>query len=701
MKGKWYVGILIAAFIVVVGGIALAVQKNVVVNAPQTILSSQNFSVTSSHELAGNSISKGLIYVTNEKGEKVDVTVRLNELNQIQLSTLKEGSFKMHIKKKAFLKAPFFTKGKTIQFNVINQLTHLSTEEELKTHFKKILEKEKQNEKYMRSEQFSMSSGLTTESIQDQSESEYSQTNNQVAGIEEGDSTLTDGQTIFTISNNTIFFTDIRTPSSMKIQAKIQLPQESYVSEMVLHENYLIVSYTDYSSMEASTNGEMIYLSKLAIYDISNKKNPQKIREIGQEGDIIAVRKINNFMYFITQNTPNYWLLREEKNTNLKPSVYDSKSKSMRKLNNDEITILPNSEEALYTIISTIDLNNNDSEKVETEAYLGGGVGFYMSHDAMYLTASKYNNNAMSRALIDIAFENVATETTIYRFKVDGLSVVFSGQNVVPGNILNQFSMDEHNGYFRVAATDGNTRGENATSSSAIYIFNENMVQTGVVKDLAKGERIYSARFLGDKAFIVTFKEMDPLFAFDLSDPSNPKVLGELKIPGYSTYLHPIDETHLLGLGFNTEVQNNEFSSEPTATQVGLKLALFDVSDLTNPIEQDKEILGDSGTYSQAIHNHKAFFIYKEKNLYGFPIDYMRENNYNVIPNFTAAMFKVTAENGIELLGHLNSENSSSDWDNMAQRIIYVGTSLYLIRNRVIESYNLEDLSYINNVKLK
>jgi len=308
--------------------------------------------------------------------------------------------------------------------------------------------------------------------------------------------------------------------------------------------------------------------------------------------------------------------------------------------------------------------------------------------------------------MMDIAIAREASETSIYRFAVNGTNVAFTGQTTINGSILNQFSMDEYNGYFRVATTSGITRGADADSTSAITIFDSSMNQVGKVSDLAKGERIYSARFMGDRAYIVTFKEMDPLFTFDLSNPTQPKVLGELKIPGYSTYLHPVGDNHLLGLGFQTEVKKIEGSNETFVEQVGLKLSLFNVKDLNNPIEQDVEIIGGAGTYSQAVDSHKAFFVHAEKNLYGFPVsihDY-HKNPANSFVGQGAMLYTVTPETGIEVAANLvsPSQNKSYEiWEETTQRILYINDAIYLVKPQQIVSYNINSFNQLGNVSFQ
>lgn len=173
--------------------------------------------------------------------------------------------------------------------------------------------------------------------------------------------------------------------------------------------------------------------------------------------------------------------------------------------------------------------------------------------------------------------------------------------------------MDEYDSYFRIATTTSRSSGTG--SLNHLYVLDEDLEIVGSVEDLAEGESIYSVRFMGKKAYIVTFKKIDPLFVIDLEDPENPSVLGYLKITGYSDYLHPYDENHVFGIGKETAGGDEQFS-----WYQGVKVSLFDVSDVANPIEKAKFEIGDRGTDSEALRDHKAVLFDKEKGILVLPI---------------------------------------------------------------------------------
>ena len=221
------------------------------------------------------------------------------------------------------------------------------------------------------------------------------------------------------------------------------------------------------------------------------------------------------------------------------------------------------------------------------------------------------------------------------------------------------------------------------------------------MEDLAPGERIYSARFIGDKAYMVTFKETDPLFVIDISAPSSPQVLGELKIPGFSNYLHPLDDNHLIGFGYDTKLVP-EKNGEPRVVTGGMKISLFDVSNFNAPVEKDTEIIGGAGTYSALQYDHKALFTHKEKNLFGFPAAIYKETtgDYVEFEGEGALIYTITAQ-GISQTASLveQTDNQYEDWNTAVQRILYVGDTLYTVANGEIKSYGLETFEPISILK--
>ena len=308
-------------------------------------------------------------------------------------------------------------------------------------------------------------------------------------------------------------------------------------------------------------------------------------------------------------------------------------------------------------------------------------------------------------------------ETFIYRFALNNGKLDYTGKGQVPGSILNQFSMDENDGFFRMATTKGDIFGEGENiSKNNMYILDSDLDICGSLEDVAPGEKIYSVRFMGDRAYMVTFKKVDPLFVIDLKDAKNPKILGALKIPGYSDYLHPYDENHVIGFGKDAIELSNEGSwgksGSTTAYYQGMKIALFDVSDVNNPKEKFKEMIGDRGTDSELLRDHKALLFSKEKGLMAFPVTVMEIKNggnitagnmpaYGSFSFQGAYVYNIDLEEGFKLkarISHISEEEyrkSGDRWydsNKNVERIIYIGDDIYTISKGMIKANNIKDM---------
>ena len=247
--------------------------------------------------------------------------------------------------------------------------------------------------------------------------------------------------------------------------------------------------------------------------------------------------------------------------------------------------------------------------------------------------------------------------------------------------------MDEYEGNLRIATTSG----YDEKAVNQLFILDENLQEIGRIDNMAKGERIYSVRFIGKVGYIVTFEQVDPLFVIDLSNPRNPEIKGELKIPGYSSYLHPYDETHIIGIGYNTK--SNGYGGITTSN---MKMSMFDVSDLSNPIEMFHVDIGGTSAYSDILYNHKALFEHKGKDLIGFPVtlrEYRAKDDKDAF-----VLFHIDLEKGFERYGEISKE---IDYRTNIDRAIYIGDTLYTLADYEIRSYKLENLEELKTLKIE
>ena len=322
----------------------------------------------------------------------------------------------------------------------------------------------------------------------------------------------------------------------------------------------------------------------------------------------------------------------------------------------------------------------------------------------------------LSKGQLEKEFEKNREQTVINKIAIYDGKIVPKASGTVPGTVLNQFSMDEYDGNFRIATTSRSSGWFGGKSKNNVYVLDGDLEIIGKLEDLAPGESIYSARFMGERCYLVTFRKIDPLFVIDLSDPTNPEVLGKLKIPGYSDYLHPYDENHLIGIGKETvESKTGDFS-----WYQGVKISLFDVSDVEKPKEIAKYEIGDRGTDSYALRDHKAFLFSRSRDLLVIPVllaeidevkypggvspsqhgDYVWQGAY---------VFELTAEDGFELKGRVTHADSEqfikSGWyyresATSVKRSLYMDDVLYTISESKIKMNKLRGLMEINEVEL-
>lgn len=696
---------LIAAAIIAAIGIGFAFMiDKVSISASSIALAEQGWRANFSSELHSDAIDKGDIFLTDAEDEPVDVEMTLLENGKtLEIPEISTGDYILHVEKAA-IKGNFLKSlaNKEVPFSVQEEITALSSEEDLKSYFRQLLELQKSNERYGA---FGEGGGDTAEESASSDSAgagdggNYSSTNNQVEGVDEADLVKTDGSYIYSISDSRVLITDAQDPDDLTAAAELLLEPEMYARQLFLSGDTLVVMGSQYgiAPMDGKVRREMappISMTSVFFYDISDPSDPEFLRKVGTEGDLNGARLTDGILYYVSNVYPDIWMMDEE-DVELRPRIFDSKGgKEFSTLPYDRISILPGTMEGSYSIVSAIDLADPEENELATKGFLGGSEQLYMTKESLYLTASAYvpmgEQETDGNSSMDIWIPQLAN-TEIFKFALDGIDVSFLASSEVKGALLNQFSMDEYNGYFRIVTTEGLAWDEASPSKNHLFILDGGMQQVGAVEDLAKGERIYSARFMGDKAYMVTFKETDPLFVIDVAVPSSPKVLGELKIPGFSNYLHPLGEDHLIGFGSDTKLAASK-EGEARVVTGGMKISLFDVSDFENPIERDTEIIGGQGTNSALQYDHKALFTHQEKNLFGFPVSLYQETNgeYIEFEGEGAMVYTITPE-GIEEAANLIKESSAQyeDWNTSIQRLIYIDDTLFTIANSEIKSYDL------------
>lgn len=517
------------------------------------------------------------------------------------------------------------------------------------------------------------------ESIRDLSSDDYSKTNVQVENVDEADIVKTDGEYIYYITQNTVYIIkadNLEIVSSKNIYSDKERfsPEELYINKDKL---IVIGTYNTYQETENTVKKRYSYflnqkvMTQAIVYDISNKADPEEIRTVRLDGYYKDSRMIGENIYVISSKNAYYY--DEIKEDEILPLVYDTKT-GERIISATDIAYFPNTNSFSFMTVAGFDINNDNV--VCTETFFGASDEIYASQNHLYITQRNYDN-----------YDYRNSSNTIYKFKLNGSKIEMLCKGEVKGNLNNQFSMDEYEGNLRIATTSG----YDDEDTNQLYVFDENLKELSRIENIAVGEKIYAVRFIGKIGYVVTFEQIDPLFLIDLSDPRNPSIKGELKIPGYSSYLHPYDETHIIGIGYNTK--SNGYGG---VTNANMKMSMFDVSDLENPREMFSVDIGEEYASSSIMYNHKVLFENKSKDLIGFPVTY---RNYLASEDKDAfTIYHIDLEKGFERYGEISHEiNYRTNID----RAIYIGNTLYTLANTEIRSYNLDTFEHIKTLEIE
>jgi inhibitor of cysteine peptidase len=533
---------------------------------------------------------------------------------------------------------------------------------------------------------------------------DYSATNIQVAGVDEADIVKTDGEYIYLVSGNKTIIVKAYPPEQAQIVSEIEV--EGTIIGIFISGDRLVVFeeetpyYLYYDDVPVVKESYVPYVSPkifVKVYDVSDRENPRLQRELSAEGQYVSSRMIGDYAYVVI-NEPVY---EQDDELNL-PKIYFSGNET--EIPATDIYYSDVSDYYyMYTTIIAINMHNDEQEPPYETILLGASSNLYVSLNNIYLTFPVWGADILGREVWD------SQKTSIYRIHIEGDEIEYIASGEVPGMVLNQFSMDEYDSHFRVATT---TYGE--TTGNHVYILDMDLNIVGSLEDLAPGETIYSARFMGDRGYLVTFKQVDPLFVIDLSNPNHPRELGYLKVTGYSDYLHPYDENHLIGIGKET-TDAGEF-----AWYQGVKISLFDVSDVGNPREISKLEIGDRGTDSPVLWDHKAFLFDKPRNLMVMPL-LLAEVDVSDYPEGVPAwaygepvwqgayVFDISIDDGLQLRGRITHIDDPSELEQgyyyyysplSVERSLYIGDVLYTISQAKIQMNSLENLDYINEVEL-
>jgi hypothetical protein len=535
----------------------------------------------------------------------------------------------------------------------------------------------------------------------------HTDTNNQVAGVDEADFVKNDGTRIFVVSGRKLYVHQSWPAEALKAVGTVLL--EGYPREMFLSGQDRVVIFSQVMYQEDGQNdgqngspkpidGDIACIpgmcsygssaTKLTVVDVSNLASPQVLDEVYLPGNYFNARRVQGTVRVLLNDSfrwprdLKWWPEYED-------GLWDDKEKLKKKF--DEMIVsntklirqrtlaewMPSgwrrrpdgTKVALgydcrdfqrssapsrlgFVTVATLNMDSAAQETTVRRTSLVAEPGeVYATQNALYMSSSHWWRYPE---------DGQRDHTYVHKFDTSEPGVArYVASGVVEGRLLNQFSLDEHEGVLRTATTITTLKKneENpfwwwgqAETTNRLTTFRQKdgqMVQVGKSEELAKGERIYSARFIGNKGYVVTFRQVDPLFTFDLSDPANPRKVGELKVPGFSSYIHPVSDTHLITIGVHVSEDPNNWRERY------VKLSMFDVTNLAQPKEVFTQMVGTAYGWSEALYEHKAFNFFPAKGLLAIPFADYNPNTMDYWSGFRSELkvFKVDTTTGFTPVG--------------------------------------------------
>lgn len=592
----------------------------------------------------------------------------------------------------------------------------------------------------------------------------YSITNVQVKNVDEPDFIKNDDKYVYIVSGDKLTIIEAYPAESATIVLKIGLdiPQGQSLQNIFLNEDRLVIFYQDYKETdyipEYSYMPTKIYsnLTHIIIMDVSDKEKPQILKDYSVNGYYNNARMIDDIVYLITTHDANYHQL-------IVPQVREASSI----VATPDVFYFDNPEPYYnFNTVSAIDISDNT---INSETFMMGGSGtIYVSEGNLYITYQKnmpyrhyqtqekerffdiivpllpqetqekirtisqdqklsehqkwnqvsellqetYNKMSSSERTqlfekiqnaiheYDLKLQQETFRTVVHKIALNQGTLKYIAKSEVPGRLLNQFSMDESGNRFRIATTS-EYYGYKTVLYNNVFVLDENLNLVGKLEKIAPDESIYSTRFMGDRLYMVTFQRIDPFFVIDLSTDT-PKILGELKIPGFSNYLHPYDQNHIIGIG--KETKENQWGGVQTE---GVKIALFDVTNVANPTVIDVETIGKQGTESDVLSDHKALLFDKDKRILSIPIwnygnSHISPDGRYVEPNMWRGFYVYDVDvSGFSLKGTVMHSNGTGYDYGYGSRSFYIDDVLYTVSSNLIKMNDMGDLHEINHLKLR
>lgn len=530
----------------------------------------------------------------------------------------------------------------------------------------------------------------------------YSTTNVQVEGVDEPDYVKTDGTYIYTITESEVVIVRAYKPEDAGVIRRFQ-PVGEPITLFLYDSSHLVVISSIISDDSGWSRPSDVAVE---VFEVTEPSAPELRQMVMIEGEYVGARLIENHLYLLTSSGAI-----DNNGTVVLPSFEFGGEQRIIPANTIYYDAGTYDNSFRYTLALGLDIV--DPEAVPTiETFLGGNSSsvIYTSLTNLYIACNRYQT---------FSWNWRESNTVIHRFQIAEGKAIYKASGQVPGYLINQFSLDEFRGHLRVATTSWTpSTSENDPSSqiwtqaSNVYVLSLHLDIQGRLEGLAPGEQIYSTRFMGETGYLVTFYMTDPLFVVDLKNPTQPQLLGELEVTGYSDYLHPLDDQHLLGIGKDVAVSE----ADDLWWYQGVKLSIFDVTDRCNPLESLRLVLGVRGTESELLHDHKAILIDTARNLLVIPL-LLAEHPENTTspPPYEhgeyvwqgAIIFSLNhTTDTLNLRGQIthitNTTALQEDYWScrpyFVNRMIYIGDILYTLSEYKLSLHDLNDLNPISDI---
>ncbi|MDE1853911.1 MAG: beta-propeller domain-containing protein [Thaumarchaeota archaeon] len=534
----------------------------------------------------------------------------------------------------------------------------------------------------------------------------FTGTNVQVQGVDEPDRVKTDGTHLFVSTQNSVAIINAYPPNSMAVLSSLKFPNMNVLGLEIAQDRLMVIG------QEGSGTSKV----ELLLYDTSDLSSPKMMQNVSIAGFYVAARLADGYVYAVIQQ-PSYVFNSQGNATAVMPMASQGGVESQLAPTSVYYTPIA-TQVSYYTMIPSISMASGKETIVS--ALTGPSATVYVSTSNIYVVYTDYLDlydvdgvpgNFYSGGVItpQIVVAQAQNSTVLRASYVNG-TVTVAKAGIVPGTVLNQFSMDEYNGYFRIATSRFATVNGAPTTSDDVYVLDQNMNQVSALKNIAPGENIYAVRFVGQMGYVVTFVQVDPLFVISFKDVSNPVILSALKVSGYSDYLHPLPGGYLIGVGKDAvPASDGNF-----AYYLGLKLSLFRVFDNGTSAQVAKLLIGDRGTDSPVLSDHLAFTFDSTRNITVIPLTLYKVSGTQTpssgFPPYGDPVWqgvyviKVTPS-GFDVLGNATQYQGQSFADSpnsglQIDRSVIIGDYLYTVSQDEVMVSALTSFSTVATVQL-